>query len=148
MKLAFLALTSLALALVPAAAADTVVCQPTPGGTPCAVLWTGTYGTTGAQGCFMGTVSACAGGAHVEYTGYTANLAGAGVCAAGSVCVANTAGQYNYGGRFMVGDEQYVYSPAGNVIFQGFVGTYNNAPYRAIVFCPSTIATGGTCLIV
>ena len=147
MKLALLALASLLLALVPVAAADTVVCQPTLAGTPCVVVWTGTYGYTGAQACVPTTLYVCAGAAHVEYAGYTANIIGVGVCVALTVCVANTPGQYNYGGRFMVGDENYVYTPAGYLIFQGFVGAYNNAPYHAIVLCPSTILTGGTCLV-
>lgn len=148
MKLAILTLASFALALVPTAAADTVACQPTPAGSACAIVWTGTYGATGAQACLSTPLYACAGAAHIERTGYTANVVGAVVCVALTVCVANSPGQYNYGGRFMVGDENYVYTPAGYVLFQGYVGSYNNAPWHAISICPSTVVTGGTCLLV
>lgn len=149
LKLALLSLLLLLPLALPSAAADTYVCQPAAVETACVYVWTGTYSTTGAQGCVSGYVFVCAGGAHVEYTGYTANIVGAGACVTvpALVCVADTPGQYNYGGRFMVGDELYVYSPAANVVFQGFAGSYNNAPYHVIVFCPSTIATGGTCLV-
>ena len=147
MKLALFALASLALALVPVAAADTSVCQPVVVEYACVVVWTGAYGLTGAEVCVLGPLSVCAGAVHAKYLDETENSVGAGACVVGTVCAGESVRQLDDDQRFIVGTEGGVYTPAATHWQQIFVGTNNNSPYRYVALCPWTTLTGGTCLI-
>jgi hypothetical protein len=147
MKLFLATLSVLALAMIPTAAADQYICQPTATGNACVRVYTDNGWAYVAACEYDAAHSACVGGGHVDYNpqyNYIANSVNAGVCANAVACVSTVDGQYSWAGDSYGETSTGVWTVAGYANVGAQAGSDNGAPDAETCFISSL--TGVTCL--